>query len=166
MNVVTLAGRLHDDPARRDTPQGVVTTFRLAVSDRRHRLWIDVETWGHLAGIAAAHLTRGRAVGVTGTLRNKPYTTGDGQRRDHWFIAAATSASLTSPAMTAMSDSPAQPTAVGGCRLVDDDELDRLGAVVDEHPPGDLLRRLVATIRAARHAQRLAERPRHRAPRR
>ena len=87
MNVITLAGRLQADPARRDTPKGVVATFRLAVTDHKHRLWIDIETWGHLAGTAAAHLSKGRTVGVTGKLRNKPYTT-DGQRRDHWYIAA------------------------------------------------------------------------------
>src|SRR4051794_10160507 len=87
MNTVTLVGHLHDDPARRDTAGGVVTTFRLAVHDRRHRLWIDVEAWGQLAGIAT-RLTKGRQVGVTGKLRNKPYTAASGERRDHWYIAA------------------------------------------------------------------------------
>ena len=65
MNVVTLTGRLHNDPARRETSKGVVTTFRLAVDANRHRLWIDIETWGQLAG-TATHLTKGRHVAVTG----------------------------------------------------------------------------------------------------
>jgi single stranded DNA-binding protein len=87
MNTVTLVGHLQDDPARRDTAGGVVTTFRLAVQDRRHRLWIDVEAWGQLAGLAT-RLTKGRQVGVTGKLRNKAYTATSGERRDHWYIAA------------------------------------------------------------------------------
>lgn len=87
MNTVTLVGHLQDDPARRDTAGGVVTTFRLAVQDRRHRLWIDVEAWGQLAALAT-RLTKGRQVGVTGKLRNKPYTATSGERRDHWYIAA------------------------------------------------------------------------------
>lgn len=87
MNTITLVGHLQDDPARRDTTSGVVTTFRLAVQDRRHRLWIDVEAWGQLAGIAN-RLSKGRQVGITGKLRNKPFTTAAGDRRDHWYIAA------------------------------------------------------------------------------
>jgi len=43
------------------------------------------------------------------------------------------------------------------CRLVDDDELGRLAATINDRPPHDLLRRLVATVRDARHAQDLAE---------
>jgi len=88
MNTIVLVGTLHGDPARRDTTSEVVTTFRLAVHDHRHRLWIDIEAWGQLAGTAAAHLTNGRCIGVTGRLRNKPYTARDGQRRDHWHVLA------------------------------------------------------------------------------
>ena len=51
MNVLTLTGRIGDEPVRRDTTKGVVCEFRLAV-DGRPRLWIVVETWGHLAGAA------------------------------------------------------------------------------------------------------------------
>ena len=48
------------------------------------------------------------------------------------------------------------------CRPLGDDELDRLAASVEERPARDLLRRLVATVRAARHAQLMAERRCHR----
>ena len=96
MNTVTLVGHLQDDPARRDTAGGVVTTFRLAVQDRRHRLWIDVEAWGQLAALAT-RLTKGRQVGVTGKLRNKPYTATSGERRDHWYIAANDLSFLNTP---------------------------------------------------------------------
>src|SRR3712207_3259084 len=87
MNLVAFVGHLTDDPARRDTNAGVVTTFRLDIRDGKNRLWIDVEAWGHLAGTAAKHLTKGRLVSVTGKLRNRPYQR-DGQRRDYFHVAA------------------------------------------------------------------------------
>ena len=96
MNVIVLTGRLESDPARRDTPKGVVATFRLVANHRGHRLWIDIESWGHLAGTVAAHLVKGRLVAVTGALRNKPYTR-DGQRRDYWYIAAGDVTFLDQP---------------------------------------------------------------------
>jgi len=88
MNVVTLTGRLHNDPARRETNKGIVATFRLAVDANRHRLWIDVETWGQLAGTVHTHLAKGRLVAVTGSLRHTQYTDRDNQRLDHWYVAA------------------------------------------------------------------------------
>lgn len=111
MNTITLVGHLQDDPARRDTTGGVVVTFRVAVQERRHRLWIDVEAWGQLAGLAT-RLTKGRQVGVTGKLRNKPYTATSGERRDHWYIAANDLSFLDTP--TAVSDDrPATPARIG-----------------------------------------------------
>lgn len=89
MNVITLTGYLHNDPARRDIPShGVVAEFRLAVREPRHRLWIDVECWGQLAGTVAAHLIKGRHVAVTGELRHTTYHGRDGQRREDWTVRA------------------------------------------------------------------------------
>jgi single-stranded DNA-binding protein len=88
MNVITLTGRLHSNPVRRETTKGVVTTFRLTVDANRHRLWIDIEVWGHLAGTVHTHLTKGRPVAVTGSLRNTQYTDREHQRRDYWYVAA------------------------------------------------------------------------------
>jgi hypothetical protein len=59
MNVVAITGYLTADPARKETTKGVVTTFRVG-SDDSPRVWVDVESWGHLAGTCAAHLSRGR----------------------------------------------------------------------------------------------------------
>lgn len=88
MNNVNLTGRLTNDPARRDTTKGVVTTFRIAVDDRPDRLWIDVETWGHLAGVTAAHLCQRRHVAVTGRLRSNTYHDADGHRRQRFYVIA------------------------------------------------------------------------------
>ena len=88
MNVLTLTGRLGSDPVRRDTTNGVVCEFRLAV-DGRPRIWITVETWGHLAGTCAHHLTAGRTVGVTGTLVHDHYITRQGDRAERWYCKAS-----------------------------------------------------------------------------
>lgn len=115
MNVIMLTGRLHNDPVRRDTPHhGVVAEFRLAVRrEPRHRLWIDVESWGQLAGTVAAHLTKGRHVAVTGELRHTSYHGRDGQRHDDWKVHADRITFLDSPppdrAVAPAADSSATP---------------------------------------------------------
>ena len=87
MNVLTLTGRLGSDPVRRDTTNGVVCEFRLAV-DGRPRIWITVETWGHLAGTCAQHLHDGRRVAITGTLANRQYVNRSGDKVDLWYAKA------------------------------------------------------------------------------
>jgi len=87
MNVLTVTGRLADDPVRRETPKGVVCEFRLAV-DGRPRLHLTVQAWGHLAGRCAQHLAAGRHVGVTGTLRHEQWITRAGERADRWYTRA------------------------------------------------------------------------------
>jgi single-strand DNA-binding protein len=88
MNVVAITGYLTADPARKETTKGVVTTFRVG-SDGSPRVWMDVESWGHLAGTCAAHLARGRHVAVSGCLAHAQWSDRDGQRQERWFIRAA-----------------------------------------------------------------------------
>ena len=87
MNVLTLTGRLGSDPVRRDTSNGVVCEFRLAV-DGRPRIWITVETWGQLAGTCARHLRAGRRVAVTGTLAHQQFVTRAGEKAERWYARA------------------------------------------------------------------------------
>lgn len=87
MNVLTLTGRLGSDPVRRDTSNGVVCEFRLAV-DGRPRIWITVETWGHLAGTCARHLHDGRRIAITGTLAHQQYVNRAGQKAERWYAKA------------------------------------------------------------------------------
>jgi single-strand DNA-binding protein len=87
MNSITILGTLTDDPARRDTRRGVVSTFRLTCAGTP-RLWIDVETWGHLAGRVAQHLRKGRTVRAVGSLVHDTWTDSAGQRRDRWLVRA------------------------------------------------------------------------------
>ena len=87
MNVLTLTGRLGSDPVRRETTNGVVCEFRLAV-DGRPRIWITVETWGHLAGTCAQHLSEGRRVAINGTLAHRQYINRQGAKAEHWYAKA------------------------------------------------------------------------------
>lgn len=88
MNTIGLTGHLHNDPTRRDTPRGVVASFRLAVDDRPNRVWIDVESWGRLAGVVASHLTRQRHIAVTGRLAHRQYHDRNGNSRNHYYVVA------------------------------------------------------------------------------
>ena len=97
MNVVVITGCLTADPARKETAKGVLTTFRIG-SDDSPRVWVDVESWGHLAGTCAAHLARGRHVAVAGALGRGQWTDREGERRERWFIRANKVTFLDRPA--------------------------------------------------------------------
>lgn len=100
MNLVALTGRLADEPDRRDTTNGVVCSFRLAV-DGKPRLWITIDTWGRLAGTCAQHLHNGRRVAVTGALVHDQYVTRTGDRADRWYVRANDITFLDPPAVAA-----------------------------------------------------------------
>lgn len=105
MNVVAMTGRLKGDPARKETGKGVVTTFRIG-SDDSPRVWLDVETWGHLAGTCATHLARGRHVAVVGSLASREWTDQAGERRQRWLVKASTVTFLDRPTDRVRGSSP------------------------------------------------------------
>ncbi len=92
MNHITIAGRLVDNPVRKEANGSVVTSFRLASGrsgSKTGRLWIDVDTWGKLAGICAQHLIKGRHVLVAGRLSQKQWAdAATGEKRTRFLIAA------------------------------------------------------------------------------
>jgi single-stranded DNA-binding protein len=96
VNSINLTGHLVNDPTRRDTPRGVVATFRLAV-DGRPRLWIDVEVWGHLAGTVNTYLRARRHIAVTGRLAYSEYHDRDGHKQSRYLVVAHAVGFLDSP---------------------------------------------------------------------
>ena len=101
MNQMHLSGRLATEPIRRETTKGVLCTFRLAVGragNNGGRVWIDIDTWGHLAGTCAQHLVKGRQVLVTGRLTQHEWTTAAGEKKVRYCVAATTVEFLDSPA--------------------------------------------------------------------
>jgi len=90
---VTIAGTLTANPELRVIPSGAsVATFTVAANDRRYNKatnqWTDGEAtflrcqvWRDLAEHVAESLTQGARVLVTGQLRQRSYTTREGDKR-------------------------------------------------------------------------------------
>jgi single-strand DNA-binding protein len=93
MNIVTLTGRLTQDPELRYTPNDTaITTFGLAVNSRRggnDRVdFFDIEAWRGLGVAAAKHIGKGRRVNVVGELRQQRWTDKDDNRRSKVVVVA------------------------------------------------------------------------------
>ena len=99
-NTFTVVGNLVKDPEIRYTQNGKpVTTLRLADTPRSLNpatnewedgttLWLTATVWDSLAENAAASLSKGMRVIVTGSLSQRNYTTKDGQERIELEIKA------------------------------------------------------------------------------
>ncbi len=92
MNQITIAGRLVEDPVRKEANGSVVTSFRIASGrsgSKSGRLWIDVDTWGRLAGTCHQHLDKGRHVLVSGRLQQKEWSdSATGGKRSRFGVTA------------------------------------------------------------------------------
>lgn len=109
LNRVTLVGRLTRDPEVRRLPGGdPVCGLRLAVSSRARQddgSWVDrgnffdVTVFGRQADAVAAHLAKGRRVGVDGRLAWREWQTREGARREGVEIVAAEVVFLDSRAL-------------------------------------------------------------------
>jgi len=92
VNHITIAGRLVEDPVRKEVNGSVVTSFRIASGRsgvKSGRLWIDVDTWGRLAGTCHQHLTKGRHVLVSGRLAQKEWSdAATGGKRSRYLVTA------------------------------------------------------------------------------
>jgi single-strand DNA-binding protein len=89
-NTITLVGNLTRDPELRFTANGrAVASFGIAVG-RRYQVngewqeqtsYFNVTAWGQLGENAAASLSKGARVVVTGRLEQREYTTREGDKR-------------------------------------------------------------------------------------
>ena len=89
-NSVTLVGNLTRDPELRYTPSGAgVASFGLAVNRRYQQngewqeqvSFINVVAWAELGENAAASLSKGMRVIVTGRLEQRSYESKEGEKR-------------------------------------------------------------------------------------
>jgi single-strand DNA-binding protein len=104
VNTITITGKIEGDPIRKETGDSVVTTIRVASgrsNTRGGRLWIDIDTWGRLAGTTASHATTGRLVAVTGRLQHRTWTAADGTTGHRWYIVATVLEYLDKPPQNA-----------------------------------------------------------------
>lgn len=96
MNKVMLVGNLTADPEMRTTPNGIsVCSFRVAVSRRfkdaagnEQTDFIPVVAWRQLAELCGRYLSKGRKVGVVGTLQSRSYEDKQGNRRTAYDVVA------------------------------------------------------------------------------
>lgn len=91
LNLCQFMGHIGQDPRVRKFDDGnKVANFSLAVSERytdrsgeakETTTWVDVTTFGKLADFVESYIGKGRAVYVQGRLRQRRYTTADGEDR-------------------------------------------------------------------------------------
>lgn len=81
MNSVNLLGRLTSDPELRQTPSGISTcSFTVAVNrsytnenGERQADFISVVAWRSTADFISKYFSKGKMIGITGTLRTRTY---------------------------------------------------------------------------------------------
>jgi len=90
MSSIHAIGVIATDLVRKETRQGVLTTFRFASGlPGRGQLWIDVETWGHAAGVLNAHGNTGRGIALAGRITQKSWRDRNtGQARSRLVITS------------------------------------------------------------------------------
>lgn len=85
MNKAMIIGNLTRDPELRSTASGIsVCTFTVAVSrpfKRDETDYLPVVAWRKLAENCATFLTKGRKVGVAGSLQTRSYDDNNGVKR-------------------------------------------------------------------------------------
>lgn len=140
MNKAILVGNLTRDPETRTTGSGVaVTTFTVACQRRfanqqgvREADFINVVTWRQLAELCGRYLSKGRRVGVVGSIQTRSYDAQDGTKRYVTEVVADEVEFLSSRDDGAprqrndeipLPPEPAPAAHVGGFTEVDDDEL-------------------------------------------
>ena len=142
MNKAFLIGNLTRDPELRTLPSGVsVCTFTIAINRKfvnqqgvREADFLNIVAWRQLGETCARYLSKGRKVGVTGSIQTRSYDAQDGSKRYVTEIIADNVEFCDSRPDGARSrnDNPPPPSepptgygqqAPGGFTEVDDDEL-------------------------------------------
>ena len=133
MNVAMLIGRLVADPELRYIPSTgkAVATFSMAVDrgftgrdGQKQTDFFAVVAWGKIAENCANYLSKGRLVGIRGSIQNRSYDAQDGSKRyvteimadEVQFLEKAQSAAPEAAAFSAKT-----PDDAGYTELKDDD---------------------------------------------
>ncbi len=87
-NRAILIGRLVADPEMRTTPKGInVATFRIAVdrpyskNSEKKADFITIIAWRQQAEFVRNYFSKGKAIGVEGSIQTRDYTDKDGIKR-------------------------------------------------------------------------------------
>ena len=95
-NKAILVGRLTADPELRTTPSGTsVCTFSVACDRRfsgkdgeRKADFINIVTWRQTAEFVSKFFTKGKLIGVDGSIQTRDYTDKDGNKRTAFEVVA------------------------------------------------------------------------------
>ena len=91
-NRAILIGRLVAEPDMRTTPNGVnVATFRIAVNrarDKDKADFISIVCWRERAEFVSRYFSKGKAIGIEGSIQTRDYTDKDGNKRNAFEIVA------------------------------------------------------------------------------
>ena len=103
---ITIAGHLGRDAETREAGHSVVTSFSIAVSDKRNDRtnWFSCSLWGTRGEKLAQYLTKGKAVLVTGgftTREHNDKTYMEVNVDDLSFLGGGSEASSSAPRSTA-----------------------------------------------------------------
>lgn len=130
MNNVVIVGRLTKDPELKYLTSGTaVATFTMAI-DRDYKNkdgsittdFIPVEIMGKPAEFVANYITKGRLVGVQGSIRVDRYETPDGEKRTFTKVAGRNIQALESKSKAEQGEQAPQ-EAPAGFSAVDDDDV-------------------------------------------
>ena len=131
MNNVVIVGRLTEDPELRYIPGSgtPVATFTLAINrDYKNKDgstpvdFIPVEIMGKPAEFVANYITKGRLVGVQGSIRVDRYETPDGEKRTFTKVAGRNIQALESKSKAEQGEQTPQ-EAPAEFSAVDDDDV-------------------------------------------
>jgi single-strand DNA-binding protein len=97
--LVTIEGRVVDDPELRFTPSGLaLAKFRIVASSRKKNeqdewvddktLWIDATCWRQLAENVAESIGKGDLITVVGRLQTEEWTNKEGEKRSKISVTA------------------------------------------------------------------------------
>ena len=130
MNNVVIVGRLTKDPELKYLTSGTaVATFTMAI-DRDYKDkdgsittdFIPVEIMGKPAEFVANYITKGRLVGVQGSIRVDRYETADGEKRTFTKVAGRNIQALESKSKVEQGEQAPQ-EAPAEFSAVDDDDV-------------------------------------------
>ncbi len=132
LNLAVLIGRLVADPEMRTTPSGInVATFRIAVDrmgKEKKADFINIVCWRQQAEFVSRYFSKGKAIGVEGSIQIRDYTDKEGNKRNAFEVVAdrtffVESKSSGETGNRASPQSEAHYTAnVGGFQVVDNDD--------------------------------------------
>ena len=90
MNSISIIGRLTADPELRKTQNGIpVASFTLAVDRPRVKDTTDFFScvaWRQTGEFVSQYFTKGRKMGVTGSMQSRRYEDKDGNKRTVWEL--------------------------------------------------------------------------------